>query len=62
MFSGAHNITEWSAHVQIGFWIAWLATECTDTTALGAVPLSLIGVAPGSVYLYQALEGANSKK
>lgn len=48
--------------MQIGFWIAWLATQCTDATSLQAAPLSLIGVAPGIVYLYQAVDAASSKK
>jgi hypothetical protein len=48
--------------VQVGFWLAWLATQCTDATALEAAPLSLLGVAPGAVYLYQAAIGAFNKK
>jgi hypothetical protein len=41
--------------MQVGFWLAWLATQCTDATALQASPVALVGVAPGAVYLYQSV-------
>jgi hypothetical protein len=48
--------------VQVGFWLAWLATQCADGTALKATPLCLLGVAPGAVYLYQVAIGALNRK
>lgn len=41
--------------MQVGFWLAWLATQCTDASPLQASPLALVGVVPACVYGYQAI-------